>query len=106
MQKLLQAYIGKQLNGFYQPYDNVLIARSEFGVPYFYQWRAFSRVKVENNKLSLKVLPAMFAEERENKQPTELQASFDIKLTHHTDSLHSGGFLLGVANEKGNKFQI
>lgn len=48
----------------------------------------------------------MFAEERENKPPTELQASFDIKFTHHTDSLHSGGFLLGVANQKGKKFQI
>jgi hypothetical protein len=54
-----------------------------------------------NNKFSLNVEPAFFSEDRENKPPTAVQLSADLKYVVNSHSYTISGLLLPVVSSKG-----
>lgn len=77
------------------------VFRTEVGVPYFYQYRTLTQRNFMNNKFSLNVKPGFFSEDRENKPPTEVQLTADLKYVANSHSYAINGLLLPVVSSKG-----
>jgi hypothetical protein len=92
---------GYEKTGFIQPMEYLWSLHDEIGIPYLFRIKAISKIKFENNKIKFNVAPAFFAEDRDNKAPTELSVTADLKYTQQVDMYRTGAHIMPLAHQQG-----